>query len=88
MLAEQVLGGAHADDCLVGAAVRALGGELVAPEAVDAAVSAGELSRAQPRLTAARTDRALERRLFLRGRSHGDAIVAAGDVDAVLGAVP
>src|SRR4051812_45192341 len=43
MLAEQVLVGAHANDGLMLAAVRALRYELVAPQAVHAAVATGEL---------------------------------------------
>ena len=61
MLAEHVLGGAHADDRLVLAAVRAVRDQLIAPQAVDAAKAAGQLSRAQPRLTATRANRALKR---------------------------
>ena len=83
MLAAQVLGGAHPDDRLMRPALGAPRDELVAPQAVDASVAARELGRAQPGLAASGTDRALERRLFFRGRSHEDAIVAPGDVDAL-----
>src|SRR3954463_8359122 len=60
VLAEHVLGGAHADDRLVLAAVGALRDQLVAPQAVDAPVAAGELGRAKPRLAAARACGPLE----------------------------
>src|SRR5262245_49792321 len=77
MLAEEVLGRAHSDDRLVCPTVGALRGELVAPQAVDASIPAGELGRPRPGLAAARTGRTLKRRLFLGGGSQGDAIVAS-----------
>ena len=64
-LAAQVAVGAHPRDRLVVAAARALGDELVALQAVDAAEAAGQLGRPQPRLAAARTGRALEHGLGL-----------------------
>ncbi len=61
MLAEHVLGGAHAGDRLMLAAVRTLRDQLVAAHAVDAAIAAGQLGWAQPGLTAAGADGALKR---------------------------
>src|SRR6478609_11751381 len=69
MLAEHVLRGAHPDDRLVLAAVGTLRDELVAPQAVDAAIAAGKLSRAQPRLAAAGAARALEGGVLFGHRS-------------------
>src|SRR5215217_6191806 len=53
MLAEQILRSAHADNGLMSAAVRALGDELVALQAVHAAVPASELGGSKPWLAAA-----------------------------------
>src|SRR4051794_27896111 len=86
MLAAQVLGSAHAHDGLVLAAVRALRDQLVAPQAIDAAVAARQLGRSQPRLAAARARRAFERDLSpFRRHGSGPSRVTAG---AVLTAQP
>ena len=63
VLAHHVLGAAHAADRLVLAAVRALGDELEAAQAVDADEAPGQLRGAQPGLAAARAIRALQRAL-------------------------
>src|SRR5688500_17199361 len=70
MLAEEVLVGAHADDGLVLATVLAGRDELVAAQAEDAAVAAGQLRRAQPGLAAPGTPRPRNRG-FLPGLHQG-----------------
>src|SRR5215204_1097501 len=75
MLAEQVLRRAHANDRLVLTAVAALRDELVAAQAVDAAIAAGQLRGPKPRLAATRAGGALQRRvpgLHLRSLQLGD----------------
>jgi hypothetical protein len=57
MLAEQILGRAHPGDRLVLAAVGALRDQLVAAQAVHAAVAPGKLGRTQPGLAASRAGR-------------------------------
>ena len=72
----------HADDRLVLAAVRALRDELVAAQAVDAAVAARELGRAQPRLAAARAVRARPIALRARRSAISPRAAVAGDEES------
>jgi hypothetical protein len=63
MLAEHVLGRAHAHDRLMLAACRALRDEFVTPKAVDAAVATRQLRGPKPWLATARTCGTLQRRV-------------------------
>src|SRR4051812_7705269 len=79
MLADHVLCGAHPGDRLVLAAARTLRDQLVAEQAVHAAKAARQLRRAQPRLTAAGTGRALEGGLaHLPDRPHSSRRLSVG----------